>query len=201
MGSENPIGADNQQETRLSALDPGWVVGFVDGEGCFSVSIHRNELATRTGGWHVQPTFQVSQHRDHRDILEELAVFFDCGNVRSKGSASSVDVYVVHSTIRLVERIIPFFEANVLRVKRHDFDQFAHIVRAVRSRSHHRPEVFEDVVRRAYSMNARGKQRARSIEEILLGSSETARKAPQIGSAVKIQSDPHGDMGSQTEMF
>ena len=200
MDSDNPIGADNQQETRLSALDPGWVVGFVDGEGCFSVSIHKNELARRTGGWHVQPTFQVSQHQDHRDILEELAAFFDCGKVRSKGPASSVDVYVVHSTIQLLERIIPFFESNELRVKRHDFDQFAHIVRAIRSSSHHRPEIFEDIVRRAFSMNARGKQRARSIDEVLLGSSETARKAPQIGSAVKIQSDPHGDMGSQTEM-
>jgi hypothetical protein len=37
--SENPIGADNQQER------PGveqWVVGFVDGEGCFSISVVRN---------------------------------------------------------------------------------------------------------------------------------------------------------------
>jgi LAGLIDADG endonuclease len=93
MSSENPIGADNQQET-ISALDPRWVVGFVDGEGCFSVSIHHNELARRTRGWHVQPTFQVSQHTDHRDVLEELRAFFGCGNVRSKGPASSVDVFV-----------------------------------------------------------------------------------------------------------
>jgi hypothetical protein len=178
MNSDKPIGADDQQETRLSALDPGWVVGFVDGEGCFSVSIHHNDLARPTGGWHIQPTFQVSQHQDHRDILEELACFFGCGTVRSKGRESSVDVYVVHSTIQLLERIVPFFERNELRVKRHDFDQFAHIVRAIRSRSHHRPEIFEDVVRRAYSMNARGKQRARTIDEVLLGSSETAREVP-----------------------
>src|SRR6476469_8990092 len=44
MRSENPTGADNQQETARSTLelDPNWVVGFVDGEGCFSVSVHRN---------------------------------------------------------------------------------------------------------------------------------------------------------------
>ena len=114
MDSENPIGADNQQETRLGALDPGWVVGFVDGEGCFSVSIHHNELARPTRGWHVQPTFQVSQHTDHRDVLEGLRTFFACGNVRSKGPASSVDVYTVHSTIQLEERVLPFFEENAL---------------------------------------------------------------------------------------
>ena len=109
---------------------------------------------------------------------QELRTFFACGNVRSKGPASSVDVYTVHSTIQLEERVLPFFEENALRVKRYDFEQFAFIVRAIRARSHHHPEVFEDIVRRAYSMNARGRQRSRSIEEILLGSSETARKAP-----------------------
>ena len=180
MDSDNPFGADNQQETRLRALDPLWVVGFVDGEGCFSVSIHRNDLARPTGGWHIQPTFQVSQHRDHRDILEELVLFFGCGKVRSKGTNSQVDVYVVHSSRKLLERIVPFFEAHELRVKRDDFESFAFIVRAIRFRSHHRPDVFQEVVRRAYSMNARGKQRKRPIGSIL-GSSETTREVPLDG--------------------
>jgi len=141
MDSENPISADNQQETKLKRLDPWWVVGFVDGEGCFSVSVHQNELARPTDGWHVQPTFQVSQHRDHRDTLEQFVEFFGCGKVRSKGKRSSVDVYVVHSTIQLLERIIPFFEAHQLRVKRDDFEAFAFIVKAIRSRSHHRRDI------------------------------------------------------------
>jgi hypothetical protein len=38
MGSNNPGGAENQQE-RLISLD--WVVGFVDGEGCFSIGFVR----------------------------------------------------------------------------------------------------------------------------------------------------------------
>jgi hypothetical protein len=50
----------------------------------------------------------------------------------------------------------------------------------VRTRSHHRPDVFRKVVERAYAMNARGKQRRRPIEAIL-GSSETARKVPLDG--------------------
>ena len=180
MGSDNPIGADDQQETKLTVLDPWWVVGFVDGEGCFSVSIHRNELARPTNGWHIQPTFQVSQHRDHRKTLECLVEFFGCGSVRSKGSQNPIDVYVVHSTIQLVERIIPFFERYELRVKRDDFQAFAFITRAIRSRAHHRPDVFGQVVKRAYAMNARGKQRKRPIEEIL-GSSETVREVPLSG--------------------
>ena len=104
----------------------------------------------------------------------------DAAQVRTKGRNSSVDVYVVHSSILLVERIIPFFERNELRVKRKDFESFAFITKAIRTRSHHRPDVFTEVVQRAYSMNARGKQRKRPIEEIL-GSSETTREVPLDG--------------------
>ncbi len=39
MPSENVYGTDNQQE-RLKII--GWIVGFVDGEGCFSVSFIKN---------------------------------------------------------------------------------------------------------------------------------------------------------------
>ena len=178
MDSQNPSGADNQQETEHQEdVDPWWVVGFVDGEGCFSVSLHRNELAGPTDGWHIQPTFQVSQHRDHRDALELLRRVFGAGTVRGKGPTSAVDVFVIHSTKQLLETVIPFFEKHPLRVKQRDFEAFARIVRDVRARRHHRPEIFDELVRLAYSMNARGKQRKRPIEAILSGSSETARQA------------------------
>src|SRR3972149_2689753 len=54
--SENPTGADNQQE-RLSAE---WVVGFVDGEGGFFVGLNRE--ATSKGGLRVLPELRVVQH-------------------------------------------------------------------------------------------------------------------------------------------
>jgi hypothetical protein len=38
MGSENPGGAENQQERLIRT---GWVIGFVDGEGCFSIGFVR----------------------------------------------------------------------------------------------------------------------------------------------------------------
>jgi hypothetical protein len=47
--SDNPSGADNQQE-RLST---DWVVGFVDGEGCFFVG--GNRQPSMRVGWQVLP--------------------------------------------------------------------------------------------------------------------------------------------------
>jgi hypothetical protein len=65
-----------------------------------------------------------------------------------------------------------------LVVKRRDFEAFAQIVGSMRSREHLTKVGFEQIVRLAYGMNANGKQRSRSIKDVLAGSSETARGAP-----------------------
>ena len=201
MDSDNPFGADNQQETEPPAwhLDPMWITGFVDGEGCFSVSIHRNPQAKLTQGWQVQACFQVTQHQSSRHVLDALRGYFGCGRVVSKGPQSNVLTFTVWALRDLDEIIVPFFESHDLVVKRADFLRFASIVRSMRLKEHLSPRGFERVVRLAYAMNAHGKQRARSLDEILSGSSETARQASLH--ATKVQSDPHGDMGSQAEMI
>jgi len=169
MRSENPTGADNQQETtRLNAqLDARWVCGFVDGEGCFCVSIHRNANARSTGGWQLHPVFHVYQHVAHRAVLEALINFFGCGRIRAKGGTSSVWTYTVESVARLTDTIVPFFEDNPLVIKAADFGRFAAIVRSMQRREHLTAGGFERMVHLAYAMNAQGKQRKRTITEIL----------------------------------
>ena len=180
MGSDNPSGADDQQETprpRLE-LDPQWVVGFVDGEGCFCVSVHHNpRFARSTGGWQLHPVFQVSQHERCRAVLEELVEFFGCGRIRHKGPRSRVITYAVDSLAALETSIVPFFERHPLVVKESDFRCFARIVQAMRRKDHLTTAGFARLVRLAYGMNAVGKQRSRSLEQVLGGSSETARQA------------------------
>jgi hypothetical protein len=132
-------------------------------------------------------------------VLEELIHFFGCGRIRLKGGSSSVATYAVDSLKELERAIIPFFESHPLVVKERDFQAFAEIVRSMRRKEHLKPSGFERLVRLAYGMNAQGKQRSRSLDEVLAGSSETARQAP-LFTAVKIQSDLHGDMQSQAEM-
>jgi hypothetical protein len=203
MNSENPLSGDNQQETERTSLelDAQYVVGFVDGEGCFFVSIHRNPHVRRTRGWQIQAVFQVSQHTDHRALLEALTGFFGCGTVRGKGAGGTVDVFVVSRLGDLCDIVVPFFEQHPLVVKQADFQRFAVIVRGRRRKEHLADEGFERIVRLAYGMNANGKQRGRSLEDVLEGSSETVRQARGgLTTATMRQSDPHGDMGSWAEM-
>src|SRR5215471_20822971 len=153
MNSDNPSGADNQQETVRSMLDfnPWWVVGFVDGEGCFSVSIHRNQLAKSTHGWQLHPVFHVYQHEEHGDVLEHLVITFGCGRIRGKGPNSRVKTFAVDSLIDLHERVIPFFEQHPLIVKRKDFEKFGEIVESMIRKEHLCDEGFERCVRLAYA--------------------------------------------------
>jgi hypothetical protein len=178
MSSENPSGADNQQETkRCVVLNPDWIVGFVDGEGCFSVSIHASPVGRLNNGWQLQAAFQVYQHKDNVTVLEELAAYFGVGRISSKGPNSNVMTYSVFGLKALQEVIIPFFEQHPLRIKRRDFETFAVIVRAMRTKEHLTSSGFERLVTLAFGMNANGKQRARTLDMILEGSSETKREA------------------------
>ncbi len=98
------------------------------------------------------------------------------GDYGPKGPRSSVLTYAVDSLEDLEANILPFFERHRLLVKQDDFRAFAIVVRALRRKEHFTKSGFERLVRLAYGMNAAGKQRARSLHDIL-GSSETARQA------------------------
>jgi hypothetical protein len=165
VSSDNPSGAGNQQETETLELDPRWIVGFVDGEGCFSVALHANAGAPH--GWQLTPVFQVYQHKAHRAVLEGLQRHFGCGWIRAKGPASSVLTYGVQVRHDVLTSVIPFFERHRPIVKADAFDAFATIVRSLAAKDHLTRPGFESLVRLAYGMNAQGKQRSRPIEQIL----------------------------------
>ena len=113
MDSDKPIGAENQQER------PGfeqWIVGFVDGEGCFLISVVRNRGCRL--GWQVQHEFAVTQAASSRTALEGLGRFFECGRIIENSRHDNHRVPLLRYSVKrradLVERIIPFFEDHPL---------------------------------------------------------------------------------------
>jgi LAGLIDADG endonuclease len=142
MGSDNPIGAENQQE-RLIKL--GWVIGFVDGEGCFSIGFVRQpDRVSRRGyrtGYQVVHSFVVTQGARSASCLEELRSFFGVGSVtvnrRHDNHKEHLHRYSVVRRADLLEVIVPFFERYPLRsAKRFDFEAFAQCLEIMRSGRH-----------------------------------------------------------------
>jgi len=136
VGSDNPFGADNQQE-RLWYC--GWIIGFVDGEGCFSCPVFRNR--TMTLGWQVQPSFAVVQSASSRDVLEDLRRFFGCGGVsvnhRRDNHRQDLCRFEVTRFTDLRDVIVPFFQEHQLQTsKRINFAKFVKVLRLMEERKH-----------------------------------------------------------------
>jgi LAGLIDADG endonuclease len=155
VGSENAAGAENQQERLFTS---GWIVGFVDGEGCFSCPIYR--CGTMTLGWQVRPEFAVVQGASSRDVLEDLVRWFGCGRIyrnrRHDNHREDLFRYCVQRYGDLAEIIVPFFEEYPLRTaKRDNFVKFARIIGLMRLRRHLSHEGIVEIAEIAQTMNFR----------------------------------------------
>ena len=170
VDGDNPTGGDNQQGRPRRSLTPDYVAGFIDGEGCFSVSVHPHPSVRRMTRWLIAPCFQAYQHRDNVEILEDIMSFFGCGRIMPKGPKSTVMTYSVYRRRDLESVIVPFFEQHSLvSRKREDFAKFAEIVRLMQTDAHRTVDGFRRIVETAFSMNQRGKQRRYKLEEVLSG--------------------------------
>jgi hypothetical protein len=136
-------------------LEAQWVVGFVDGEGCFYVGI--NSHPEMTAGYQVLPEFTVVQHQRDVQLLHALKAFFGCGVVRTNHGDRMA--YRVSSADHLREHIIPFFEKHPLKSKKNvDFAKFRRVLRMMQAGGHLTPEGIEAIRRVVEQMN-RGSSR------------------------------------------
>jgi len=157
--SNNLWSADNQQE-RLVRI--GWILGFVDGEGCFSIGFVRQPGRTdRQGyktGYQVSHEFAVTQGARSVTCLRELREFFGVGQVlvnqRSDNHTEHLYRYVVRKRADLLETVIPFFRQYPLRSsKRDDFSKFVQCVNMVAEGRHLTREGLIEIAQIAETMN------------------------------------------------
>jgi hypothetical protein len=113
--SNNSTSAGNQQERLIKR---GWVIGFVDGEGCFSIGfIRQPNRIGRKGyktGYQVSHELAVTQGAKSVSCLYELREFFGVGQVylnkRYDNHKEHLYRYVVQKRKDLLEIVIPFLD-------------------------------------------------------------------------------------------
>lgn len=169
----------NQQERPLRKRKDlfNYFAGFVEGEGCFSVSIKPHKQMKF--GWVVDPMFSVYQHKDNKKILELFQNELKCGYIVSKNGKPDVLVYVVDNRKTIEEKIIPFFDKyQFLGTKWNDFLIFKKIIFLMGQKKHLEKEGLVEIVKLAFQMNQQGKGRKYTADQIiseLMESSETMR--------------------------
>lgn len=150
--------ADNQQERLITAF---WICGFVDGEGCFSVSVINNK--TTRSGIQIFPEFVVTQGEKSLNALKKINKFFGCGNVfvnrRYDNHRENIYRYCVRSLSDLQYKIIPFFAEYKLKThKQFDFKVFSEVVAMMLRKDHLTEKGRKKILRLISGINHRKKR-------------------------------------------
>lgn len=112
-------------------ISDDYIAGFVDGEGCFALSVRRDVRHERTSkatyyAW--KASFAICLRSDDHFILDEIKRRFECGSVTYTVKKATVRFQVSNVT-ELYERVVPFFKkAPLYGKKAKDFILWAEAV-------------------------------------------------------------------------
>ena len=114
-------------------INPNFITGLIDGEGCFFIRIRKNPKSKI--GWNVEPKFVITLHPKDTAILNLLKIYFgEVGNIsHSKNSVS----FWVSSLKELNDKILPhFLNYYLLTQKKADFLLFKNIIDLMKNKEH-----------------------------------------------------------------
>lgn len=107
-------------------LDPLLILGFVDGEGCFHVSILQNsKLKT---GYMVSQWFEIHIHLKNEEVLMQIKEQLGVGNIYKSGQSVRLKV----QSIKELKILLDFFQNNkLITQKRADYLLFCDLFNLV----------------------------------------------------------------------
>ncbi len=145
-------------------LDPWYITGIAEGEGCFSVSF---SLRRRINvGIETRPSFSISMNERDLDLLKDIRKFFGCGGIRYSRQDRTYK-FEVRSVRDLKRKILKHFDNYPLQgSKAKDYEKFREIVIMVSENKHLSKRYLRRIIKLAYEMNPSGKRKYRE-EELL----------------------------------
>ena len=103
------------------SIDPYWLAGFSSGEGCFMITITQSNTCSL--GFQVYLDFQLTQHSIDEQLIKNLIIYFECGQLKFTKTRPNIVDYKVTKLKDITEKIIPFFKKyEIVGVKALDFD-------------------------------------------------------------------------------
>ena len=156
--------ADNQQGRLDEKLTPDYLVGLVDGEGYFSVSVFidhsKNYLSRR-----VKMVFGIDLNITDGKILYDIRDWFGCGDVRlkiDKRERFSHQLQYQISDRKLLKKvIIPFFKKHPLKLTKRKitFNKFVEMLELIENKVHLSEKGFVRVRNLAQQLHDKSPQR------------------------------------------
>nr|YP_009574377.1 hypothetical protein [Arthrobotrys musiformis]QBM31495.1 hypothetical protein [Arthrobotrys musiformis]QBM31689.1 hypothetical protein [Arthrobotrys musiformis] len=133
--------------------NPLWLVGFVDGEGCFYINVKKNEKRSQ-----VLLAFSISQHSRDENLLNIIKIYLGCGIIEKVSTRPNNVNFVVYKFDDILNKIIPFFEKNHLfGVKLLDYQDFCKVVFLMKDKIHLTEEGVNRILKIKNEMNRQRK--------------------------------------------
>jgi hypothetical protein len=141
-------------------LDPRYISGFVEGEGCFCIVIAKHK--TKKLGVDPRLVFEIEMIIDDKPLLEKLQNTFGCGHLYElryeRYGWRPHAKYSVNSQRDIFGVIIPFFKKyQLVGKKKKDFGYFCQAAEIFRKGEHLTPEGIEELREIQSKMNLRRK--------------------------------------------
>src|SRR3989344_7564446 len=150
-----------KEQIRRGKLHPQYVIGFIDGEGSFSVSIGKHKTLKR--GLEVRPEFEIELRADDRDILERICITIGCGRIydlsyERYGWYPHVK-YKIGSKRDMQKYLFPFLDRHKPQAKKGEvYKRFREIVMMTLCKEHLTDRGFKTIVHLRDEIRARGKK-------------------------------------------
>jgi len=89
---------------------PLWLLGFVDGEGCFYLKITRKKQ--------ILLSFSITQHYRDKDLFNVIKDYLVCGVMEKTSTRPNTISLIVSRLEDILNKIIPIFKENSLLTKK-----------------------------------------------------------------------------------
>nr|QCW06927.1 hypothetical protein [Drechslerella brochopaga] len=131
------------------ALNPYWICGFIEGEGCFIVHI-QNTTNSKLGKT-VKLQFKITQNERDMEILNLILLYFNCGRLQTDRDCKIVTITKFADIINI---LIPFFKNYPLQgVKNLNLADFIKVAELIENKVHLTSEGLNDILRIKSGMN------------------------------------------------
>ena len=126
----------------INGLNPHYVTGFTDGEGCFFVGISPNSKYKT--GYRVKASFQIGLHAKDLALLEKIQLFFGVGKITKLGvEAVQFRVFALEDLKVIINH---FDRYPLLTNKQSDFTLFKQVVKLMEQGKHFTKEGLNKIV-------------------------------------------------------
>ncbi len=146
----------------------GYVIGFIDAEGSFSVSL-KVQRGLRYG-IRLDPVFSVTQRE--REPISTIMEVLGAGRIIRKPGQQHLYLFIIDNMSELKEKLIPFLERNIdlLHAKKRQYMLFRDIVQGLCEGKHREIGGMKELVVKAYELSnmSMKSHRRRNLDEVFL---------------------------------